>query len=257
MLVALHVFAVAWALAAAFLWLQRQWRRHGSTTESRYESARWLKSAGLLVVLAGLTKLYAEIDTLMIGFLQDTEQAGVYAVVSRLAGIPMLLCVATTAVISPAMAALSSIRSTEKLQRLFCDSVALLVIGSIPIVGILLLYGHQILELVGPRFTTGHAALVALVIGYLIHNLFGPVGVLLNMAGHEWATVRVFTISVLLKTVLNCLLIPRCGLEGAAVGTALTLVLIQLLLAIEVWLRLRVPFALFYFMRRGLAFRSG
>ncbi|MDJ0571261.1 MAG: polysaccharide biosynthesis C-terminal domain-containing protein, partial [Pleurocapsa sp. MO_192.B19] len=48
----------------------------------------------------------------------------------------------------------------------------------------------------------------------------GSVGLLLNMTGNESYTLISRVSSTVLNVVLNALLIPRWGLEGAAIATA-------------------------------------
>jgi O-antigen/teichoic acid export membrane protein len=256
MLVALHIVAVACGLVATIFWLFAASRSYPAADTTRFESRKWLKSAGLLVLLGGLTKLHAELDTLMLGVLEGTEQAGIYAIVTRIGGIPMLICVATTAIVSPAMAGLASLGESANLARLYRNSVGLLIAASLPVAGLLWLLGKPILEFIGPNFTIGYHALLILLAANVVHNVFGPVGVLLNMAGHEWTTVRVFAVSVALNAVLNLLLIPRYGLAGAAMGTGVALLLIQVLLTREAWRKLHLPAPAFQFLRQRLRWQS-
>ena len=48
----------------------------------------------------------------------------------------------------------------------------------------------------------------------------GSTGVLMTMSGNEYTAARIMFVAVVLNIILNILLIPRMGMEGAAVATA-------------------------------------
>ena len=73
----------------------------------------------------------------------------------------------------------------------------------------------------------------------------GPVGLLLNMTGHERETAKGVAISAVLNMVLNFLLIPRWGITGAAVATTVSMIAWNLLLAWQVNTKLTIQPTIF------------
>ena len=53
----------------------------------------------------------------------------------------------------------------------------------------------------------------------------GPVGHLMSLTGHGRDSARVYGMAAIVNIVLNLLLIPPLGMEGAAVATATSVVL--------------------------------
>jgi O-antigen/teichoic acid export membrane protein len=80
------------------------------------------------------------------------------------------------------------------------------------------------------EFVSAHIALLILSISHFFNTITGPKAALLAMTGHEkyliWA--RGFTLVV--STLAKFLLIKHFGIEGAALGTGLTLVLWSVLI---------------------------
>jgi O-antigen/teichoic acid export membrane protein len=66
--------------------------------------------------------------------------------------------------------------------------------------------------------------LLILLVGQVVNAGCGPVAQLLNMTGYEKYTLRGVGVSTILNVVLNVILIPKYGIAGAAVASALTLV---------------------------------
>src|SRR5690606_14902262 len=87
-------------------------------------------------------------------------------------------------------------------------------------------------------FRTGYVALLILVFGQLINAGMGCVVVLLNMTGHERDTLNGVAVAAVANLLLNFLLIPRFGINGAAASTAVSLALWNILLARTVAKRL-------------------
>jgi O-antigen/teichoic acid export membrane protein len=67
-------------------------------------------------------------------------------------------------------------------------------------------------------------ALLILVFSQLINTMSGSVGVILNMTGKEKVFRNILSIALVINITLNILLIPRFGIEGAAIASATSLV---------------------------------
>jgi O-antigen/teichoic acid export membrane protein len=87
---------------------------------------------------------------------------------------------------------------------------------------------HLYLNLFGENYLSGRSALFILCVGQLVNAATGSVGVLLNMTGHERAMVISVGMSAGLNICLNIFLIPRWGIDGAAVATIISLTFVNL-----------------------------
>ena len=100
--------------------------------------------------------------------------------------------------------------------------------------GILIVAADPVLTLFGEGFSVGRWALMILVLGQLVNAGMGPVGHLMNLTGHGRQSAVVYGTAAGVNVILNLLLIPRMGLEGAAVATAFSMVLWNLWLFVLV-----------------------
>ena len=124
-----------------------------------------------------------------------------------------------------------------------------LVAFSIPVCVGVILFGRFLLGLFGAEFTSGYGALVILLVGQLINSLAGPVGFLMTMTGHQKEVSFVTVICFLLNVLLNVALIPIWGMHGAAVATAVTIILFNLVLYILVQRHIHVDPTVLSFFR--------
>lgn len=111
---------------------------------------------------------------------------------------------------------------------------------SLPVALGLVILGDWVLSIFGPDFPEGYAALVILVAAQLVNALAGSVGFLMTMTGHERQAAFIMAVSVVVNLALNAVLIPRFGIEGAAVATAFTTVLWNALMFLFVHRQLRI-----------------
>jgi len=126
----------------------------------------------------------------------------------------------------------------EDLKKIIRFSAKMIFFSSALILIAYFLFSHQILSLFGKEFIKGTSALIILSAGQFINSASGSVGYFLVMTGYERDTVVGIGLSAALNVALNALLIPRWGIEGAAVATSSSMVLWNLLLAIRVYKRL-------------------
>jgi O-antigen/teichoic acid export membrane protein len=81
-----------------------------------------------------------------------------------------------------------------------------------------------LLRMYGKDFTGGYHLMFILAIGLLARAAVGPVERLLNMLGERRNCAYVYAGSFLLNLLICVLLIPRFGVNGAAIASACTLV---------------------------------
>jgi O-antigen/teichoic acid export membrane protein len=99
---------------------------------------------------------------------------------------------------------------------------------------------QTVLSLFGDGFASGSAALRILLLGQLVNATAGSVGVMLTMTGHERQAAVVMMVAAAGQIGLSVALIPRFGVEGAAVANAVSLIGWNLALAVPTWRKLRI-----------------
>lgn len=196
-----------------------------------YRHRAWFSAMWPLALIDGLQVINSHIDILMLGLLATVGEVGVYRVVVQGAGLVVFALQIVNMTIAPQVARLHAAGETERLQQMVTRSARLTLLGALPVVLVLVVFGRSTLDLVfGLEYAAGYAALAILAIGQLINAAMGSVGLLLNMTGHERETARGVAIAVALNAPLNLALIPWLGMDGAALATAISLLVWNLLL---------------------------
>ncbi|MCC6167025.1 MAG: polysaccharide biosynthesis C-terminal domain-containing protein, partial [Caldilineaceae bacterium] len=142
--------------------------------------------------------------------------------------------VPTELALQPRIARLYALGDRAALQGIVRQGARVMALLALPLVIGLLLFGGQFLRLFGPEFSGARAALSILLAGHLCDVLAGPVVIILTMTGYEGDAAKAIGLSTALNLLLAPPLIHFWGLEGAALATAVSLSLWNVLLVVLV-----------------------
>jgi O-antigen/teichoic acid export membrane protein len=248
----MHVVAaiVAFAIGAILLFNVRP----SEITFARPEtnSSAWTRAVLPLSLVAGMQLLINNTDILMLGLLRSDSEVGVYRVVAQCSIFVMFGLQALNTVVAPHFARVFEERDLARLQHLAVTSARVGLLVAIPIGAAFLFWGGSILSILfGDEYVSGYLALVILMSGRILNAALGQVGLLLQMTGNEKYALFGTIVAASLNILLNILLIPPFGIEGAATATAIALVSSHLLLRHFVVVNIGIESSFAYFHSRS------
>jgi O-antigen/teichoic acid export membrane protein len=235
------------ALVAGLVWmgllLRRAERRPGGEDVPEPQPARPLPQLvrefwrftgprGLAAVFQ-TTSLW--LNTLLIGALRSTKEAGVYAASSRYLAMAAMAAVAIRQVLAPKLSELLARRSTERAGAAYQTTTSWMVALNWPIYLALLTFGPALLKVFGRDFAGGDVVLIVLSATMLAATAVGPVDVVLLMGGRSSLNLINTLVALGANLALNFALTPRYGLAGASVAFAVGILLNNLLPLVQVW----------------------
>jgi len=211
----------------------------------KYQLRSWMRSALPFMFLGGMQIINSRTDILMLGAIKGAEAVGIYVVVNRGVQLITFILMAVNNVLSPTIASLYAKGNMEQLQQVMTKSTRVVFLVSLLITGSLIGFGYWFLLLFGSDFTQGQNALTILSIGQLVNASAGSVALLLIMTGHENYTTISFAASAAFNIILNAVLIPHWGIEGAATATASSMIIWNILSLIWVQKKLGINSTVF------------
>jgi O-antigen/teichoic acid export membrane protein len=224
--------AAVMTVAVAALWLVRNNREPRRVTQTRHEFANWFRSASSFWLLGGMELICTQSDMLVLGTLGTAREAGIYRVAANGANLLLLSAAAVNLYVGPKIPELYARREHVQLQRLLSLIARGAFAASLAVACAFWLWGRELLNSVfGVAYGGAFWPLAILCIGQLIYVASGPSGLLLGMTGHERESAATAGIAAVFNLVLNIMLVPRFGAVGAAVATAIALLIWRLLLA--------------------------
>ena len=205
--------------------------------EAAYEARR---QSVPFILMAGAITSQAHGMTLLAGACLGPAVAGQYGVAARLSALLLLGSEAAAVVAGPRFSAAHALGDRFRLQALARDTV--LFSFSVAAIGSLVVFfaGHDLLALVGDAYTDAYTPLLILSAGALINASCGLVGLMLNMTGHAWVTLRGMLAGAGVGLTGVALLAPALGLPGVCLGAAAGVVVWNATLSHAVWKRLGV-----------------
>jgi O-antigen/teichoic acid export membrane protein len=187
---------------------------------SVHEGRTWLLTSGRMFLLSTLTTLNGRIGILLLGILGGATDVGPFAVAQRGSGFIALALNISVLAMSPTIVALHDSRQPAALRLLVRQMSRFALLGGIPVALVLIVWGRPVLLLFGSAFEVAYPALTILVVGQLVNIGAGPVATLLVMTGHERDAAVGLAAATVLNGILCLILIPRWGINGAALAAA-------------------------------------
>nr|WP_281380427.1 oligosaccharide flippase family protein [Marinobacter oulmenensis] len=177
------------------------------------------------VLHQGLEKL----DLIMVGAFLSTAFVAEYAVAAKLAFVISLGNNLLSPLLAPRLKyALSNKETTEIVKeynynKFFSSTIAIFILS------IFLIFGEQILSMFGD-YRESYPLLLILGLAFLNQNAFGPNGRFLMLQGHASFTLLSTIASLALMVLLNIIFIPKLGVLGAALGTLISVLILNITL---------------------------
>lgn len=180
--------------------------------------------------LGGLKgRTFNDIDILILGIFVPTSLVGVYAVAWSLAKFLTLFASAIRQTLFPEISFKSAQETKQAVGGLIEDSLAYTGLIAIPgLIGGTIL-ADRILRLYGPEFVQGAVVLGLLILAVLVHSYQKQLLNALNAIDRPDIAFRINAVFIALNAGLNVLLIQRYGIEGAAIASVLSVLIVLVL----------------------------
>ncbi len=181
-----------------------------------------------------MSAVISQTDVIMLGMMKSVEEVGIYAIVAKLAMLTSFVLTSINSIATPKFSELYHSGKIDILTSVAQRSSKLIFWVSLPIILIFILFGKYILAVFGEEFILGYSVLLLLVFGQFVNGMAGSVGSFLNMTGQQKVFNRIVIIGGVTNIVLNYILIPLYGIEGAAFASMLSIILWNVLASLYI-----------------------
>lgn len=165
------------------------------------------------------------------------ETVGYYgAAVKVTTGIGIILAT-INAIIAPDISKLFFSENFKDLKALIIRSTYLNFYLTVPLIILIYIFSEEILDLFGSSYVLANSALIIMIVAQMFNAFCGSVGVYLNMTGRQNTFLVILLFSLFINIVLNMILIPTKGMEGAAIATGISLVLWNVIGVIYIYIK--------------------
>ena len=246
-----HVIAYAYIAISAMVFIVSALKLRQETRQLPKEGENInfksiFKVCVVLSLVNGVSFFYKEMDVLMLGFLSTEESLGWYGAMIKITLLLNIVLNAVNLVVAPDIAKHYKAQNRKALQTLLSRTSKLLLAVSVVIAIVIVALGKWVLGLFGPSYVAMYIPLLILSGGQLFNTITGPVGFLLSMTNYERELFIITVISLMINFGLNLYLIPLYDVMGAAIATAISIVLRNLIVTIYARVKLKIKPTIFF-----------
>ena len=174
------------------------------------------------------------VDTLIVGALLTSSATAIYTTSGRLVRLGALVLMAIVQAIAPQISGLLSRRERSRAEHVYRISTWWLMAATWPAYVTMVVFAPVVLRVFGSDFTVGGEVVAIMCLGMLVSTALGAVDVVLLMGGKSGWNLLNTAIALVVIVVGDLLLVPRFGIEGAAVAWAVSVAVNNVLPYLEV-----------------------
>lgn len=223
-----QVAAIGLAAVAAVYLTRRSLPEYDVTPTSMYRPV--LAFSLPLITVQGMGFLNSNVDVYMIGYFLTSSELGVYNIALQLGNMVTAILGTAGFLLPPMLTRLDEQGKTVEMRRTYQVLTKWMVVLIMPLFVVLFFAPRLIIgTFFGEAYTPGVLALRILLAGKFYAIVMGLNGQALIALGNNKVVSYIVLGEVIVNVALNAALIPLIGIEGAAVGMAVSTVVGDLL----------------------------
>jgi len=208
-----------------------------------YEPKIWLATSFPIFVVETFYLLLTYVDILALEHFRSPDEVAVYYAGARLLAIVAFVYFAIAGATTHKFTVYHVAGDAKGLASFFAETIKWTFWPSLAVCAAILAFGQPLLALFGANFADGYTVMFILAVGMLSRAAVGPAERLLNMLGDRKKCAAIYAGAFAINLALCIILIPRMGIEGAAISTSSALVFESILLYLVA--KRRISFHLF------------
>jgi O-antigen/teichoic acid export membrane protein len=184
--------------------------------------------------LAGF--VYRSIDIFLVLYLLGSRAVGMYGVAYAFAQLIGMFSTAFSYLSTPVSSQLESDDRVDEAVAVQGTVARWVLIATTAALVPMAVFASDFLRLIyRPAYGTAGSVLIILIVGFAIKNVLQTHGPILEALGKSKLAAFNTASAAIVNVIANLALIPRFGIEGAAVATTLSFVVLGALPTVEVW----------------------
>ncbi len=160
-------------------------------------------------------------DIYLVAAMTDPVLTGIYAAVMQLGITIRVVRRSFDPIITALFSRISVACDNKRLTASFSRATNLVIVTQMPIYSFLILFSPWLMGLFGPHFVQGSQAVFIICCFWIISGAIGLNGLILTGFGRSDLTLLNVVVAILTEGLLLFLLVPRYGLNGAALSVGL------------------------------------
>ncbi|MBP1911662.1 flippase [Thermococcus stetteri] len=197
----------------------------------------------MLTGIAGFIMTWT--DTLMLGYYESSDVVGLYNAAAPLARLLPVFLNSAAFLYPPIISQLYVQRKMSEMKRTYQILTKWIFLLTLPLFSVMFLFPEATISfLFGSKYVSTSSALQILALGFMFHTFLGLNGLSLLVIGESKFIMVSGLVSAVFNVILNAFLIPIYGMEGAAVATAVSYFIGNVLSSLKLYKETKIhPFS--------------
>ena len=205
-----------------------------------YDVKTWMKFAFPMFFNSMIRNILNSTDVLFLGAVATETQLAFYGAADRVSYFVVAPLIALNAIFSPVIAEYHARGEHRQLEMMFKLVTKWSISLSFPVFLICVVFRTPILGIFTEKYTAAGLVLVVLALGNFVDAGVGSVNYLLTMTGRPRIILANTVATVVVNVLLALILVPRFNIMGAALAAALTVIILNTVGLIEVYVVLKI-----------------
>ena len=223
-------------LIMSYYFIFSKYFKLNKAVKPKVEKKELWKFASPLYIKQFFNNAILYVPIFLIGYFLSNTDVGVYNISFKIALLVSFSLGAFQLIFSPTISNLFARNNKQLIEQLYQSITKWIFTISLITFFIIILFSDQLLSIFGKEFVAGSTILLIMVCGEIFSATGGLAGNIIVMSGRPKVALVNSLISFTLIFLLAWFLIPAYGIMGAAVSYAVTIILINLLRVIELYL---------------------
>lgn len=184
-----------------------------------------------LVVSGLMYRILSDIDVFLLGYLASSLSAiGIYKVIYPLSSLLLMILTAFGYMSLPILSGLESEGKMVEFKETYSLIRKWSFLLSLPASLVMVSFSDELITLTfGSKYLPGALAFQILTIGFSAHAFMGPNANALQSLGYSKLLMYDNLFAAIVNIILNIVLIPKIGIEGAAAATTMSYTLLNII----------------------------
>ncbi len=205
------------------------------TDKTTYDIKTILKNSAPMAVSSLSFFILLTADVIILKILGMDEEVSIYAQPLKLVAIIIRIKVTLEASYSTNISSLYFSNKIESLRYNVKSVNRWIALFCIPIIVLLVIFAKEILSVFGTQYEAGTSSFYILLLAVLVNVVSGCIGTYMNMTGKQVALQYILLCAATINVILNIILIPPYGMQGAAMASLTSVVFWNGMSIIYVW----------------------
>ncbi|MGD2248070.1 MAG: oligosaccharide flippase family protein [Candidatus Methanofastidiosia archaeon] len=193
-------------------------------------------------------------DTFFIGYFKGEYLVGLYNAARPLASLLLTVIFSLNSLFYPVASELHAQGKSNYLREVYLSVTRWIFVFTFPLFLFLVFFSKDLITILfGTEYAFAQNALIILSAGTFVNAFFGAVGIILQIHEKQNFIFAMHFLAAVINIIMNVILIPVYGIEGAAAATAAAIIFWNVLYFIKVNKILKVWFDLTFYAKYGIS----